>query len=68
MAALPAYMYRNPMDVAIGRERRELGCALCRHVGVTVYRSYCAHERNERQQGFPTIGQHCKHFEGRGDA
>jgi len=61
--ALPAYMYRDPADVAETNELERLGCSLCLHVAVTIYRPFCNHPKNEQQLGFPWKGYRCRLFE-----
>lgn len=60
--ALPRHMYGDPAMVVERAEIRELGCRLCRAAAVTMMRAFCDEPRNERQKGFPHVGDRCKWF------
>lgn len=63
MTALPAFMYRDPAQVAEANEMRELACTLCRHSAVTLMRTFCANPSNPQQKGFPWKGYRCRLFD-----
>lgn len=65
MVALPAWMYRDPANVAEQMQFNELGCKACSKACVTKLGVVCEEPKNEQQKGVPYSGHHCKWFDER---
>ena len=60
--ALPAFYYRDPLDVVERNELNAMGCKACISAGHLFDRLICSDPRNEKQKGVPSIGHRCKFF------